>query len=484
MIRKRTISFLAFSSVCIILILGCNKTVSVSPPDKPPPNGTVFINSNPKGAIIYLNGLPQRRITPDSITWLMTGVDTITLKKTYFRDTSFVVHPVEGEKHSYFIDYAKDPLMLGQINFTSLPTNSSILLNDSGTGLVTPFTLSNLLPGIYNITYKYKNHRDNSFSVIVQSNTLTPAYAILVDTTLWEDYNTSNSQIQTDNLSCIACDQTNKFWIGTQNNGLILYDGLQWTNYVANGSIGSPRLTNNHILTVKIDANNVKWVGTESGLTEYIGDGPDAIENDTGVVGAVYLEPNEVIYSVGPYIRILRPDVPKPTTLYPVTFNSQDYYITGITLDKGGNFWAGTRNAGIYYNTDTWHSITTSNSSVLLSDQITAITSDESGNILVGFPARSVLANGIASFNGSSWQTYYVLPNGATTNSLYVDSKNRVWIGTTKGLVEKDGSNVSTFNYDDTGLNIANVSGVITDKYGNIWITTYDAGLFEYKGAK
>ncbi|MCL5028100.1 MAG: hypothetical protein M1480_03665, partial [Bacteroidetes bacterium] len=53
-----------FKNVClftlIILIAGisfysCTKDVSVSPPDAPPPNGYVYVNSYPTGFHIYLD---------------------------------------------------------------------------------------------------------------------------------------------------------------------------------------------------------------------------------------------------------------------------------------------------------------------------------------------------------------------------------------------------------------------------------------------
>ena len=63
-------TILSFGILIILLFLfqngGCEKVVSVSPPDLPPPNGYLFIDSNPQGAHIYLNGKARRRATPDS----------------------------------------------------------------------------------------------------------------------------------------------------------------------------------------------------------------------------------------------------------------------------------------------------------------------------------------------------------------------------------------------------------------------------------
>jgi ligand-binding sensor domain-containing protein len=466
--------------VFISIFWGCDKAVSVSPPDKPPPNGTVFINSYPKGAIIYLNGKAQRRITPDSITWLMTGTDTITLKRDYFRDTIFTVNAAEGEKHTYFIDYSKDPLMLGKISCASLPTNGSIFINDSSTGLTTPATIKNLLPGRYNVTYKFKNHEDKNLNILVQSNTTSSGYGILVDTTLWMYYNTDDSPIVTDNLNCIAMDDNyNKLWIGTQGYGLVIYDGIKWLNYRA---LGGNTIPNDSVLSIAASEDNQIWAGTSSGIADYFADGPNnAYVYLKTAVRAVSASINTIAASDSTHIDIFWPA--GSNSLYPTSSNSQDYYITAIAFDKKNNIWVGTENRGLAYGYLDWNYVTSS-ASAILSNRISAMASDNSGNIYVGYPAGAALANGISSYNGSSWQTYYILPNGASTDCIYVDPLNRMWVGTNNGLVEKDEENINTFNYDNTGLNITNVSGVTEDKYGNVWITTYDAGLLKYKGAK
>ena len=257
---------------------GCDKAVSVTPPDKPPPNGSIYIDSYPPKAHIYLNGHARRRATPDSITWLKTSIDTFTLKKELYRDTSFIVNIVEGKKLSIFIDYTKNPLMRGNIDCSSNPSKASIFINDSSTGLETPATIKGILPGYYSVTYKLENHRDNTTLVTVRSSNTSNLYSVLVDTTIWTDYNTGNSKIASDKLNCITIDNNNKIWIGSLDQGIIVYDGNQWSNY----NRGSTRLPDNKINSlVTIRQNNNKLAGTDAGLAKYYGDGP----NDLTVYG-------------------------------------------------------------------------------------------------------------------------------------------------------------------------------------------------------
>ena len=476
-----------FAGIVIILLSvlfqnsGCDKVVSVSPPDKPPPNGYVFIDSYPSGAHIYLNGKARRRATPDSITWLNTSVDTFTLKKELYRDTSFVVNVVEGKRLNVFIDYTKNPLMRGKIYCSSQPEGASIFINDSSVGAKTPNTLTGILPGYYNITYKLENHRDNVSLVTVSSNNISFCYTILVDTTVWQDYNKGNSPVITNELSCIDIDNNNKIWIGTPKNGIIIFDGSQWLNYQS----GSTRLPSNKIysiITSKYD--NRKFVGTESGLAEYYGDG----SNDLNIYKAPFypigtvrsvavVNDTTVAIATDSYIVLWYPQ--KMVPAYPTLSNSEDYIINKLVLGKKSHIWIGTKNSGIaQFLGEEWEFYTYP--SEIISNQVTALAADKSGNIWAGFPAGYALANGLSYYDGL-WQTLYVLPDGSSVNSLFVDSKNRLWIGTNKGLVKKDGTTTKLFNYDNTGLNLKNVNGTDEDRYGNIWITTSDEGLFELK---
>ncbi len=255
------------SLIIIFAFNSCDKVVSVSPPDKPPPKGYIFIGSYPKGFHIYLEGKARRRATPDSITWLKTNTYAVTLKKDLFRDTSFNVDVVEGEKHSVFIDFSKNPAMLGSISCISNPAGSDILMNDSSTGIKTPATISGLLPGYYNIKYHSENHRDDSVLVTVRSSNESTAKLTLVDTTIWKDYTSITSTIPSENLTCITVDQNNVMWIGTDGQGLIKYDGKQWTVY---NTINS-ELKDTHINCISIDPNGIKWIGTDGGLVQMAG---------------------------------------------------------------------------------------------------------------------------------------------------------------------------------------------------------------------
>ena len=67
--------------ILLVIFAGCTQKVSVTPPDAPPPDGYIYIDSNPPGAEIYINDKYVRRITPDSVKYLPTGSYKLLLKK-------------------------------------------------------------------------------------------------------------------------------------------------------------------------------------------------------------------------------------------------------------------------------------------------------------------------------------------------------------------------------------------------------------------
>ena len=251
----------------LLLIVSCGKEVSRSPVEPAPYEGFIYVSSTPSGFTIFQNGRNTGRITPDSLSYLDPGNYEITLKRKYYKDTSVTVNLAENEKKQIQIDLLSNPSMRGSLYLSSQPLGALIIINDSTINHVTPFTVTNLLPGEYNIKYKLFNHRDAELIAAVYSS-LTRTYSgILRDTSVWIDYQTSNSGIATNILTAIASDHNNVKWIGTQDKGLIRFDEVSFINYDnTNSSIPA-----NNINCISVDNQNRKWVGTNSGIGVFDG---------------------------------------------------------------------------------------------------------------------------------------------------------------------------------------------------------------------
>jgi ligand-binding sensor domain-containing protein len=473
---------------CGIIFYSCDRQVSVTPPDSPPPSGYIFINTKPAGFQIYLNGREQRRVTPDSIKWLSSGTYQVTLKKDLFRDTSIVVKVVEGIKDSLNIDVGKNPAMLGSILCDSKPEKAEIFINDSSTGQLTPSAITNLIPGIYEIKYHIQNYQDDSSNVVVSSGSQTSVYMTLRDTLLWSQYTTANSGIKTNNLTSIGIDKNNVVWVGTDDgNGVLSFDGKTW-----GGSEVYPLLEGSKNITyITVDNNNVMYFCTTDGFVSY--DDNTAKYYGFRTSGL----PNYFIQCItfdntGNWYIATQGGATK-------SFGGGSWYtygdtvvpdenVTSILYDNSGNLWVGMNSRGISVITQNngqldWQIVDKDNSH-LISDNVRAIAqSPVTGYIWVGFGANAVYGGGLSYFDGSSWHNVSDIPFSSQTNAIYIDKNDTKWVATDQGLVKIIGvSGTTLFDKENTQMDMDDVTGVAGDSKGNIWISTYGGGLIEYKG--
>ncbi|MBK8671188.1 MAG: hypothetical protein IPN89_17785 [Saprospiraceae bacterium] len=67
-------------------------------------------------------------------------------------------------------------------------------------------------------------------------------------------------------ITAIAVDKKGHKWFGTENNGIVQYDGQIWKSHIL-----STDLNANGATDVVADANDNIWVATNSGLKKYNG---------------------------------------------------------------------------------------------------------------------------------------------------------------------------------------------------------------------
>ncbi|MBC7224632.1 MAG: hypothetical protein H5T59_10245 [Anaerolineae bacterium] len=80
-----------------------------------------------------------------------------------------------------------------------------------------------------------------------------------VDLGLWFPFNPANSTFSSNYATCAAVGRDGRVWVGTQGQGLAVYDGLFWTWYTQ-ASTGNG-LASDNVLSIAVDGSGV-WVGT------------------------------------------------------------------------------------------------------------------------------------------------------------------------------------------------------------------------------
>jgi ligand-binding sensor domain-containing protein len=375
MIRR----FLAAISIFIAFV-SCERDVFTGYEDKPADeNCKVFIESDPSKASIFLNGINTGKTTPDTLTWLKPGVNKITLKTTYYDDTTATVELEQNKTSRLFINFEANSRSFGKINCTSFPDGAEIFFDGVYTNSKTPYTIKSVKPGVHSVKFRYASRRDDSVSVNVSAGILSTASIVLEDTTKWISYNTKNSPILSNTINSIAIDKKNSIWFGT-DKGLSKKSGNRWTNYTTT-NISLPTNTINH---VAIDHSDGVWLSTPKG---------------------VYLFRNSML------------------TDY--SYNLANKNIKMIACSPKDTIWASVEGVGLCkLSGNKWIIYNTINSG-LKDKNISCMIADDYENVWIGS-----LSYGLTLFNRFEWTTFRNSPTGIC--SIHISKSDTMWVGTNR----------------------------------------------------
>ncbi len=132
--------------------------------------GNIFVDSEPIGAQIFIEGKNTNKVTPDTLLNYPVGSHSITLKRKDYRDTTFQVNVIGYLTISKKVTLSS---INGSIYIQSTPSGADIYLSDKSTGKTTPDTLTILPAGTYKITLKYPDYNDTTFYATVYQSTVT-----------------------------------------------------------------------------------------------------------------------------------------------------------------------------------------------------------------------------------------------------------------------------------------------------------------------
>ncbi len=281
---------------------------------------------------------------------------------------------------------------------------------------------------------------------------------------------TANEYYGIGNVWDIIEDHEGFIWFGTED-GLLKYDGYELTSY-KNILNDSTSLSGNFILSILEDSKHNLWVGTlGSGLNLYKRDENRfyRFNHDPEKKGTI---PNDRVMS--------------------------------IHEDRSGRLWIGTERGGLALLDSIPSDITSiqfkiinasTESPVQLSgDFIRApIVEDQQGNIYV-----AAYNNGVNIISPDLKEIEYLKnipedPSSLVENNIYelfVDSQNRLWIGTERNGVDlyiKDENRVVHYaaTKEDHTLENNEIETIAEDNFGNIWIGTDNgAGLLQNSSDK
>jgi ligand-binding sensor domain-containing protein/signal transduction histidine kinase/DNA-binding response OmpR family regulator len=263
-------------------------------------------------------------------------------------------------------------------------------------------------------------------------------------------------------IQSITTDRKNRLWLGSLNQGLYIYDQLTGTvTPVEHIHRGANTLRNNKIFCIFQDSYGTVWVGTETGLYVFDGDGNN---------GRRYLN------APGPDGR----GIPHPTVNY-------------IYEDASQRLWILTNGGVSIFNRDTgeFYSIfhQENNPFSLGSNAIRTMFEDNQGNLWLGtvedglslMKTRSIRFDAITRTPGNPFSLNY--PH---VLSVEMDDNNNLWIGTNGGGINIVNPSRTAIRYvlphgsQESGVQIDAVMALFKDRNGLMWAGTYLGGLGVY----
>ncbi len=163
--------------------------------------GSVFVDSEPTGATIAIDGNSSELMTPDTVTGVTAGTHRVTVSLEGYQSDpeEEVVTVMAGETTS--ASFALSEAKYGSIYVDSDPQGAAIYLDGDSTGQVTPDTLALVLTGQRTVGVLLSGYESDSQEIDVSPDETATAFFTLAEvafskTVLVEEFT---------NTSCIPC---------------------------------------------------------------------------------------------------------------------------------------------------------------------------------------------------------------------------------------------------------------------------------------
>jgi len=303
----------------------------------------------------------------------------------------------------------------------------------------------------------------NVTTVLAQQKSVSP----VAPSVLFTQYSTDNG-LSNNSVKCILQDKKGFMWFGTRD-GLSRFDAYSFQNYRSAPTLEegiSEGLSDTYILSLAQTVNKNQetekiWIGTNNGGLNYFD----------------YQSKKFFHYPVA----INKQTERKENTLSDVTIQA-----LAVEKRKENNVdkdfvWIGTKRGGLQIlDVEKNHFITFLNdekdSTSLKDNNVTAIQIDKQNKVWV---TTTILQLYISDDQNVKFKNFY-FPNSdgtASISKLFLDNQNRLWI-----LTWDDGVYVFDTQKEEFIKKIPTppVTAAAQDMQGNIWFSTFGAGLFQY----
>lgn len=287
-------------------------------------------------------------------------------------------------------------------------------------------------------------------------------------------------------VQAVLQDRAGFLWAGTQN-GLYRYDGNHFTEYsTAEGLPGT------RIESLYEAADGTLWVSTEGGLARRAKDRflrvelrgtqgllADRLMGRQGIVsdrnGRLFLATNRgLLVGTSAAANISFERIPQPANLKPGAPDHPE--VVSVFTDADGIVWYGCGLGLCAFEKDGAKEV--GMASGLPADRWEAILGDLDGNLWV----RSATALYLRAAGSSRFEIQPGLPpSNNTYPTLAIDPAGRLLVPTYRGLARRMATGWQIIDADK-GITTNDISAVIQDREGSIWLGLLGSGLARWQG--
>jgi len=315
----------------------------------------------------------------------------------------------------------------------------------------------------------------------------------------------ANLQIRySSGINSIFEDSKGRFWFGSQQEGVCLFDGSEFFYYTV-----SDGLSGNQVRTIQEDEAGVMWFGTGQGITSFDGEefkihtgrnqgSPDVTSGNTWHKEASDLwflgdsgmhagdSDGQGVYRYdGRTLEYLVFPLPQGAEA------GNPYLVTGIVKGRDGTVWFGTYPGVFGYDGRSFTVIndeTTGIESGMERLHVRSIFEDSKGNLWIGNNGLGVLLyDGQAVSNFTEQHGLSIREKGLSGSlgrifSIAEDAAGAIWFGTRdNGAWRFNGESLTNFTLED-GLTSPMVWTIYRDKRGELWFGMGDGSVCRFNG--
>lgn len=307
---------------------------------------------------------------------------------------------------------------------------------------------------------------------------------------------------QSSNTTILTTDSDGNLWIGTELNGLYFYDTISQTyEQFHKKAQASHFVPTNMIIRIFRDSKGLIWAGTDGGglcqvnpktkkvkIYKHSKTNKFSLQTNT-VIGFGETQNNDIwIFTNYGNINIL-PHESSTVGYYSGSLLGTPTRVLSLLNCKDGSLWMGTDGEGISVADKDGKAIkqfiaNSKSAKGLNGNYIQAMVEDQHRNKWIG-----TYLNGLSFYNYKTdqFKSIQIIDKkgqiATDVRSLYIDKKNRIWVGTNIGIFVFSNSEkqIAFFPNNQNGLSGSIAEVFMEDESNQLWIGMYQGGVCLFK---